>query len=65
MKAVIREMPKVELHMHTEGSLEPELMFKLAERNGVSLRFKSVDEVRKAYQFTDLQSFPDIYMEES
>ena len=60
MEAFIREMPKVELHMHIEGSLEPELMFELAERNGVPLRFKSVDEVRKAYQFNDLQSFLDI-----
>ena len=63
MEAFIRNMPKVELHIHIEGSLEPELMFKLAERNGVPLRFKSVDEVRKAYQFTDLQSFLDIYYE--
>jgi adenosine deaminase len=63
MEAFIREMPKVELHMHIEGSLEPELMFNLAERNGIPLRFKSVDEVRKAYQFTDLQSFLDIYYE--
>jgi adenosine deaminase len=63
MEAFIHEMPKVELHMHIEGSLEPELMFELAERNGVPLRFKSVDEVRKAYQFTDLQSFLDIYYE--
>jgi adenosine deaminase len=63
MEDFIRSMPKVELHMHIEGSLEPDLMFKLAERNGVPLRFKSVDEVRKAYQFTDLQSFLDIYYE--
>lgn len=63
MEGFIRNMPKVELHMHIEGSLEPELMFKLAERNGVPLRFKSVDEVRKAYQFIDLQSFLDIYYE--
>jgi adenosine deaminase len=63
MEAFIRNMPKVELHMHIEGSLEPELMFKLAERNNVPLRFKSVDGVRKAYQFTDLQSFLDIYYE--
>jgi adenosine deaminase len=63
MEAFIREMPKVELHMHIEGSLEPELMFELAERNGVPLRFKSVDEVRKAYQFNDLQSFLDILYE--
>ena len=63
MEGFIRNMPKVELHMHIEGSLEPDLMFKLAERNGVPLRFKSVDEVREAYQFTDLQSFLDIYYE--
>ena len=63
MEAFIRDMPKVELHIHIEGSLEPELMFDLAERNGVPLRFNSVDEVRKAYQFTDLQSFLDIYYE--
>lgn len=63
MENFIRNMPKVELHMHIEGSLEPELLFKLAKRNGVPLRFKSVDEVRKAYHFTDLQSFLDIYYE--
>jgi adenosine deaminase len=63
MEAFIRDMPKVELHIHIEGSLEPELMFELAERNGVPLRFNSVEEVRKAYQFTDLQSFLDIYYE--
>jgi adenosine deaminase len=63
MEEFIRNMPKVELHMHIEGSLEPELMFELAERNSIPLRFKSVDEVRKAYQFTDLQSFLDIYYE--
>jgi len=48
MEAFIREMPKVELHMHIEGSLEPELMFNLAERNDIPLRFDSVDEVQKA-----------------
>jgi len=63
MEAFIRDMPKVELHIHIEGSLEPELMFELAGRNGVPLRFKSVEEVRKAYQFTNLQSFLDIYYE--
>ena len=63
METFIRDMPKVELHIHIEGSLEPELMFELAERNGVPLRFNSVEEVRKAYQFTDLQSFLDIYYE--
>ena len=63
MDTFIQGMPKVELHIHIEGSLEPELMFTLAERNGVVLRFKSVEEVRRAYQFTDLQSFLDIYYE--
>ncbi|MGH8671881.1 MAG: adenosine deaminase [Burkholderiales bacterium] len=57
----IRGIPKVELHMHIEGSLEPELMFEIAKRNGVKLPFASVDELRKAYDFKDLQSFLDIY----
>jgi adenosine deaminase len=63
MEAFIGDMPKVELHIHIEGSLEPELMFELAGRNSVPLRFNSVEEVRKAYQFTNLQSFLDIYYE--
>ncbi|MEL6359688.1 MAG: adenosine deaminase [Pseudomonadota bacterium] len=54
-------LPKAELHLHIEGSLEPELMFKLAERNKIELPFASVEEIRAAYQFTDLQSFLDIY----
>lgn len=57
----IEGLPKVELHMHIEGSLEPELMFKLAQRNGVKIPFKSVEEVRKAYNFSNLQDFLDIY----
>jgi adenine deaminase len=57
----IRNIPKAELHIHIEGSLEPELMFEIAARNRVSLPFSSVDEVRHAYNFTDLQSFLDIY----
>ena len=61
--AFVRGMPKAELHMHVEGSLEPEMMFSLAERNGVSLRYGSVDEVRRAHEFTDLQSFLDLYYE--
>lgn len=63
MESFIRNLPKAELHIHIEGSLEPELMFDLAARNGTSLPFKSVEEVRKAYEFTDLQSFLDIYYE--
>lgn len=57
----IRLLPKAELHMHIEGSLEPELMFELAERNGIQLPYASVEEIRNAYQFTNLQSFLDIY----
>jgi adenosine deaminase len=56
-------MPKAELHIHIEGSLEPDLMFALAERNGVALRYASVEEVRRAYDFSDLQSFLDVYYE--
>ncbi len=59
--AFIRGLPKAELHLHIEGTLEPEMMFDLAARNDVVLPFASVDEVRAAYQFTDLQSFLDIY----
>ena len=54
-------MPKAELHLHIEGSIEPELMFKLAKRNKVAIPFKSVDEVKLAYNFKNLQSFLDIY----
>jgi adenosine deaminase len=61
--ALIAGLPKVELHMHIEGSLEPELMFAIAERNGVALQYDSVDAVRKAYHFGSLQSFLDIYYE--
>ena len=56
-------LPKAELHLHIEGTLEPELMFKLAERNGVEIPFKTVEEVRSAYEFDNLQSFLDIYYE--
>lgn len=54
-------MPKAELHIHIEGSLEPELIFKLARRNGVRLPYPDVESLRKAYAFTNLQSFLDIY----
>ncbi len=57
----IEAMPKAELHLHIEGTLEPELMLTLAERNRVRLPFNSVEEVRKAYQFSKLQDFLDIY----
>ncbi|SAL17465.1 adenosine deaminase [Caballeronia peredens] len=57
----IARAPKAELHIHIEGSLEPELIFALAKRNGVKLAYDSIDALRAAYAFTDLQSFLDIY----
>ncbi|MBI2726962.1 MAG: adenosine deaminase [Polaromonas sp.] len=58
---LLRRMPKAELHIHIEGSLEPELIFALAKRNDVVIPYSSVEELRKAYAFTNLQSFLDIY----
>jgi adenine deaminase len=58
---LLRRAPKAELHMHIEGSLEPELIFELARRNGVTLPYADVQALRAAYAFTDLQSFLDIY----
>lgn len=57
----VRLLPKTELHLHLEGSLEPELMFELAARNKVELPYSSIDEVKAAYDFHNLQSFLDIY----
>ncbi len=57
----LNTLPKLELHLHLEGSLEPELMFDLAQRNGIQLPFESIEAVRKAYQFNNLQDFLDIY----
>ena len=61
LKTFYEGMPKAELHMHIEGSLEPELMFELAARNKIDLPFASVEDVRKAYDFSNLQDFLDIY----
>lgn len=61
MRDFIEKIPKAELHLHIEGSLEPELMFKLAKRNKINIPYKTVEDVRKAYNFTNLQSFLDIY----
>ncbi len=61
MTDFIISLPKAELHVHIEGTLEPEMMFELAARNGVDLPFASVEEIGAAYEFTDLQSFLDIY----
>ncbi len=57
----LNSLPKVELHLHLEGSLEPELMFALAQRNSIDLPFENVDQVRAAYEFSNLQDFLDIY----
>lgn len=61
LEEFVRGLPKAELHIHIEGTLEPDLMFALADRNRVTLPYSTVDEVRAAYRFTDLQSFLDIY----
>ncbi|WP_298831762.1 adenosine deaminase [uncultured Piscinibacter sp.] len=61
LPALLRAMPKAELHLHIEGSLEPDLIFRLAQRNGVHLPYASVEALRAAYAFSDLQSFLDIY----
>ncbi|TPW04082.1 MAG: adenosine deaminase [bacterium] len=61
LDAYIAGLPKAELHLHIEGSLEPELMFELAQRNGVAIPFDSVEAVRAAYDFSNLQDFLDIY----
>lgn len=61
LKEFIHQIPKAELHLHIEGTLEPELFFKLASRNGIEIPYSSVDELRNAYQFDCLQDFLDIY----
>jgi len=61
VQSFIQNIPKAELHLHIEGSLEPELMFSLAQRNNIALPFNSVEDVRAAYRFTNLQTFLDIY----
>ena len=61
MIELIKKLPKAELHLHIEGSLEPELMFRLAKKNNVEIPYDSVEDVRTAYNFNNLQSFLDIY----
>lgn len=61
LPGLLAAMPKAELHIHIEGSLEPELIFRLAQRNGIALPYASVEDLRLAYAFTNLQSFLDIY----
>ncbi|RLA31801.1 MAG: adenosine deaminase [Gammaproteobacteria bacterium] len=61
LSKLIERIPKAELHLHIEGTLEPELMMMLAQRNQIDLPYADVDEIRRAYEFSDLQSFLDIY----
>ena len=61
----IKKTPKAELHLHIEGTLEPELMFKLAKKNNIQIPFNNVEEVRAAYNFNNLQSFLEIYYQAS
>ena len=61
----IKKSPKTELHLHIEGSLEPELMFKLSKKNKIEIPFKTVEEIRSAYCFSNLDSFLKIYYEGS
>jgi adenosine deaminase len=61
LAGLISRIPKAELHLHIEGTLEPEMMMQLAQRNGIKLPYASVDDIRHAYDFSDLQSFLDIY----
>lgn len=58
---LIKKLPKAELHLHIEGSLEPELMFRLAKKNQIEIPYKNIEDVRNAYNFTNLQTFLDIY----
>ena len=60
-KRLIKDLPKAELHIHIEGSLEPEMMFDLAQRNGITLPYADVGAIRDAYQFDCLQDFLDLY----
>jgi len=61
LESLIRTLPKAELHLHIEGSLEPEMVFDLAKKHGVTLKYPTVEALRAAYDFQDLQSFLDIY----
>jgi adenosine deaminase len=60
-RAFVENLPKAELHLHLEGTLEPELMLELARRNGVRMAYRSLEEVREAYHFRNLQDFLDLY----
>ena len=57
----IKDIPKAELHLHIEGTFEPKLMFEIAKRNQIDIKYKSIEELKKAYNFSNLQEFLDIY----
>src|ERR1035437_5219406 len=61
MEDFIKGIPKSELHLHIEGTFEPELMFQIARRNNISIKYKSEPELKKAYDFNNLQNFLDLY----
>ncbi len=61
IETLIQNLPKAELHLHIEGTLEPELMMTLAQKHNIDLPYASIEEVQQAYQFEDLQSFLDLY----
>lgn len=63
LQSFIQGLPKAELHLHIEGSFQPELMFEIAKRNGIDLRYKTIEELKAAYEFSELQDFLDIYYE--
>ena len=63
METFIKNIPKAEIHLHIEGTFEPELMFEIANRNNVKLAYSSVEEIKKAYNFNNLQEFLNIYYE--
>jgi adenine deaminase len=63
MENFIKDIPKAELHLHIEGTFEPELMFEIAQRNKINIKYKSIEEVKEAYKFSNLQDFLDIYYE--
>ncbi|MFH2105739.1 MAG: adenosine deaminase [Candidatus Micrarchaeota archaeon] len=63
IELIIKKMPKAELHLHIEGTLEPNLMFKIAKRNKIKLKYRTIEQVKKAYNFSNLQEFLDIYYE--
>lgn len=63
LRRYIETIPKAELHLHIEGTFEPELMFEIAARNNIKLKYESIEDVKKAYEFSNLQEFLDLYYE--